>query len=353
MLKNTIGKFSYILANIYWVCISLICNQTVLFLPTDGHTANMSKLILWIIVITNVLLGIIFNFRNNRNYFSIIINILLPFEIYAILSYFVYFKKWAVITVVITVILSFGFALIIFLNNIPKGKFFSKPLFRLLKHIFLKTRIVAAICLCVFIIPLGINAFLGRDLYEPKSSINASTEKISEWTIANHMEESVLKIKPLTWNTLTIEQRLDVLAVLVNIERNYLGINHEIYLSADNLEENTLGCYVSNENRIKINIVHLKNSPVDKVIHTLLHECYHSYTRQQIEIYNLIPEEYKNMLLFRNAQIYQEEYSNYIDGDDSYYEYASQYCEKHANAYADNAVESYYKAIFEYENKKE
>lgn len=352
MLKNTIGKFSYILANIYWVCISFICYQTVLFLPMDGYTANMSKLILWIIVITNVLLGIIFNLRNNRNYLSIIINILLPFEIYAILSYFVYFKKWTVITIVITAILSFGFALIIFFNNIPKGKFFSKPLFRLLKHIFLKTRVIVAICLCVFIIPLSMNSFLGRDLYEPKSSINVSTENISEWTIANNME-SILLIKPGSWDTLSIEQRLDVLVVLVNIERNYLGITSEIHLSADNLDENTLGCYISNDNKIKLNIVHLKNSPVAKVVHTLLHECYHSYTEQQIEVYNLIPEEYKNMLLFRNAQIYQEEYSNYIDGDDSYYEYASQYCEKHANAYADNAVESYYKAIFEYENKRE
>ena len=66
MLKNTMGKFSYILANVYWVCISLICYQTVLFLPTDGHTANFSKIILWIIVITNVLLGIILNLRKEK-----------------------------------------------------------------------------------------------------------------------------------------------------------------------------------------------------------------------------------------------------------------------------------------------
>lgn len=222
MLKNTMGKFSYILANIYWVCISLICYQTVLFLPTGSHTANMSKLILWLIVITNVLLGIIFNFRNNRNYLSIIINILLPFEIYAILSYFFYFKKWAVITVVITAVLSFGFAVIIFFNNIPKGKFFSKPLFRLLKYIFLKTRIIVAICLCAFIIPLSVNAFIGRDLYQSNDSDTIVLNESEEWTIGNNID-TVLKIKPDIWKNLSISERLETLSVLKKHRNALLG----------------------------------------------------------------------------------------------------------------------------------
>ena len=123
-------------------------------------------------------------------------------------------------------------------------------------------------------------------------------------------------------------------------------------MSADSLEENTLGCYIPNERKIVIDVTHLKNSPVDSVVKSLIHEVHHAYSRQQVEVYEQIPDKYKNMLMFYNAEIYKEEYENYIDGDD-FIGYERQYVERHANMHAEEAVKEYYEAIFEYENKSE
>ena len=351
--NNSMGKIEYILSNIFWSFITMIWYRSLIFIPLDNYTIGTSKKILWSLIATMVLAGIFTTFKKRRNYLSLMINVLFPFEIYANVSYCNFFNTWVKITVIVaSVLAALFFSFVVFRKISSRRKNKTLIIKKRLRHAFLGARTIAVICLCAFIIPLAVNAFVGRDLYQSNDGETIVLNESEEWTIANNID-TVLKIKPDVWKTLSVEERLDVLSVLKNIEIRYLGINHEIYLSADNLEENTLGCYIPNERKIVIDVTHLKSSSVNEVVHTLTHECHHAYSRQQVEVYKLLPNEYKNMLMFHNAQLYEEEYANYIDGDDSYYGYATQYCERHANIYADDAVESYYKAIFEYETKGE
>ena len=351
--NNSMEKIEYILSNIFWSFITMIWYRSLLFIPLNDYTVGTSKKVLWTLIATMVLIGMLITFKKRRNYLSLVINILFPFEIYAIASYLDFFNTWVKTTVIVASVLAFlFFSLVVFRKMSSRRKNKTLIIKKRLKHAFLGARTIAVICLCAFIIPMGVNAFVGRDLYQSNTGDTIVLNEAEEWTIANNID-TVLKIKPDIWKTLSVEERLDVLSVLKNIEIRYLGINHEIHLSADNLEENTLGCYIPNERKIVIDITHLKNSSVNEVVHTLAHECHHAYSRQQVEVYKILPDEYKDMLMFYNAQLYEKEYANYIDGDDNYYGYATQYCERHADAYADDAVESYYEAIFKYETKGE
>ena len=351
--NNSMGKIEYILSNIFWSFITMIWYRSLLFIPLNDYTVGTSKKVLWILIATMVLIGMLITFKKRRNYLSLVINILFPFEVYAITSYWNFFNTWVKATAFVASVLAIlFFSLVVFRKISSRRKNKISIIKKRLKHAFLGARTIAVVCLCAFIIPLGVNAFIGRDLYQSNDGDTIVLNESDEWTIANNID-TVLKIKPDIWKTLSVEERLEVLSVLKNIEIRYLGINHEIHLSADNLEENTLGCYIPNERKIVIDVTHLKNDSVDSVVKSLIHEVHHAYSRQQVEVYKILPDEYKNMLMFYNAQLYEEEYANYIDGDDNYYGYATQYCERHADAYADDAVESFYKAVFEYETKGE
>lgn len=345
--NNTFGKIEYIFLNAFASAVSMLWYRILIFMPLDNYTAGGSKKVLWVLAALTVALGIIINFKNNRSFFSVIINVLLPYEVYAVISYWHYFGSWIKAILLASLLLS-----LVFFGGVVFRKLKSKNtgaiIKRRVKYALAGVRIITALCLSMFIIPLSVSSFMGKDLYNASNGDTIVLNETDEWTIENNID-TVMKIKPDVWETLELNERLEVLSVLKNIEMRYLGINHEIYLSADNLNETTLGYYLHNEHKIVINIAHLKNSPVSEVVHTLAHECHHAYSQQQVEVYKIIPDEYKNMPMFYNAQVYENEYLNYVSGDKDYNKYAKQYCEAHANDYAKDAVKGYYVAIAKYE----
>ncbi|MBR4881269.1 MAG: hypothetical protein IKU19_05005, partial [Clostridia bacterium] len=142
------------------------------------------------------------------------------------------------------------------------------------------------------------------------------------------------------------------LSVIKDIEADYLGINHEIYLSVDFTDEGTLSYYSHREHKIVISAEHIKNGSPYDVLHTLLHESYHAYSYQVVDLYRNVPDEYKRMRLFKNAQRYEEEFSSYVNGNDDYFGYISQFCEMDANQYAEIMAGEYYCVIDDYKRNQ-
>ncbi len=348
--KNTMGKTEYILTNVFWVMVTMVAYNTMLFVPIEGLTVKISKIIIWAIELTFVSIGLLLTFKKRKNYLNVIVNVIFPLEIYALISYMPYFNIWVCITIVLAIICSLGFFLMVILNK--KGDTITNESYRIfkkIKHGALGARTIASVCMLVLIIPLCINYFAGKNLFEVKNETNISSNK---WTIANNIE-TVEKITPEIWDTLSVNEKLEVLKVIKNIEVNYLGINHELYLTAESLEEDILGTYVNNERKIIIDIEHLKNSQSSEVVRTLAHECHHAYTKQLVKFYQTVPEEYKNMLIFADVQKYEEEYDSYKEGTGDYKAYATQFCEKHAEKYAQEAVDAYFEAILKNNTKGE
>lgn len=349
--KNTMSGFSYVLYNAFWCVIAMMWYRPVVFIPLEGRTIGESQWILWALVLGLATLGILFTFKRSRNGGSVFFNVLLPYQIYAVISYWDYFRGRIVVTLCFALLLSVAFCGLVIFRKIKRGWIPAEVILaRRLRRACAGARAIAILCLCTFLIPLWSNGVFGFGLIQAKDGDRVVTEEPEEWTISQNID-TVQKLKPENWKALNVKERLEVLSVIKNIEMRYLGINHEIYLTASNLEENTNGCYYSGERKIVISMSHLKDSEPDKVLHTLTHECYHAYSRQQIEVYHTVPDEYKNMLMFANAKVYEEEFADYKDGTEDYVAYAVQYCERHANSYADKAVEDYYSAIARHENK--
>ena len=84
--KNTLGKIEYIFYNVLWAIVAMAWYRALLFVRLDGFTASASKKILWTMIALFILIGIVLTFNRRRNCISTAVNILIPFQFYAVLS---------------------------------------------------------------------------------------------------------------------------------------------------------------------------------------------------------------------------------------------------------------------------
>lgn len=338
--KNTMGEVKYVIINIFGPAVALIFYLTFAFIPLEGHSTRESEIILYIMIIIFNVFNVLITLNKRRNAVSVAVNILLPLEIYTIAANMGIFKVQAITILFIASILSLGFIGIVVFRSVPAGKDPRKLYKRRIKHALLGARTIVAVVLCFFMIYSVFNSLTGKNLYKTNMESTQTIEETEEWTIKNNME-TIRKLDKDTWESLDATERLNVLDILKNIELQYLGVNEEVDLTAEHLDNGLLGRYVCNRHKIIISLDHLKKEDVKDVIHTLAHECYHAYSEQQVELYRQIPEEYKNLIMFDTVKQYEKEYKAYVDGEENYGSYITQSCEKDANEYADKAVDKY------------
>jgi hypothetical protein len=100
---------------------------------------------------------------------------------------------------------------------------------------------------------------------------------------------------------------MDVLETIKNIECNHLGIYYEIDLEKRVLDPYLLGHYNDQNRVITLNKKYVETEDASKVLFLLLHECYHAYSFQQVELLKITPDIYKTMPLFSDVYIYQND----------------------------------------------
>lgn len=348
--KNTLTLFEYLLLNFWTGMATITWYVQFLYIPLERYTERISMTLFWCLFVLLLSMGVLATYQRRRNWVNVAVNILLPLHIYTFLSYgnrLGPWIKWAVAVASILTVLFFG---VVFSERKPqKTKERKRLICRKVRHSLLGARTIFTFCLCILLVPMLFGFFTGNKA--TSSQVSAiSLSDLEQWTIDNNME-TVLKIKPENWETLSSEERLQVLNVLKNIEMRYLGICYNVTLTAEPLTEGTLGSYVWSENKIIIDTEHLEKSDAKDVVHTLVHECHHVYSRQQVDVYQMLPEQYQQMMMFHHVQQYAKEYDNYIEGEDDYSNYKAQWCERDANAYAKEAVYEYYERIAAYEEK--
>ena len=91
--RNTMKPREYIFDNLFWAITAMIWYRNIIFVSLPGIPVVWSKCILWFAVFTFVALGCVLTFEKRRNNVSIIVNILLPYELYTVLTYYVYIPK--------------------------------------------------------------------------------------------------------------------------------------------------------------------------------------------------------------------------------------------------------------------
>jgi len=190
-------------------------------------------------------------------------------------------------------------------------------------------------------------------------SLPVSTEKDNN-TVANtesmldeHIE-LVAKTDASSWGKLNLEEKEEVLQVICDIECNYLGIP-DYKIKFRPIKQFVLGYTDEQKKEIVINLNYLESDQHtgDSFGTVVLHECFHAYQKQIVKLYEETPKEFKDMLLFENAQTYKHEFDNYTSGKEDFETYKDQTVEVDARAYSEwGWNEDYKKRIQKYLNQK-
>lgn len=344
--RNTMRPQKYIGDHLLWLITAMLWYRGVLFTAIPGMTVNQSKIILWISALVLVAFGYIITMKKRRNNVSLFTNILLPYELYAVVTYRTYLPRLVWSSVLFASILSLAF---IVLGTLPVAHSEQRSAAgwkRQTVHSLLGARTITAVCILVLIVPIGVSKVFGLGLMTAKTPLVSDASEAEEWTVKNNID-TVRLLREEEWKELNPQQKLDVLGVVLNIEIRYLGLNHEVYLKSSVLNGETAAHYNHRDHEIVIDLGQLETAAAADVLDSLCHECYHAYQYQMIALYEDTPEKYRNMLLFQYVGSYIKETSNYNDGSGDLMDYYYQTIEIQARQYAELAVADYYGRIRE------
>lgn len=341
--SNSVSKFKFIEGMAIYSAAMAFLYRIASFTDINGLTSAQSKLIYWALVLTLIPLGTYITYEKRRNPISMGVNIALPFEIYTILATYKYIP--GVYKIVLTVAASLSvlyFGLVVF-QRITHKRYTKEIVQNRVKHALFGARTIIAVVLLCVTVPISLKCALGQGLLV--SGVDTKVEEDDTWSMINNVE-TVVMLHEDNWQTLSLQERADVLAVCKNIELRYLGVyNKEVHLEVGDLDEGVLGIHNANENTIVIDIEHLENSDSKEVLKTLLHECKHAYDYQCVKAYNQLDDDYKRLQLFTNVAMYDEEFRTPVDSDKNFEEYYTQQCEISARNYSEVAVEEYFEFI--------
>ena len=347
--KSTMTGIEYLEEILICSFISMIWYKNLLFHCIPQKSYEMSRYILYGMIIFFLVISLIC-FRYRKSAKTVAITVILPYGIYTLITYFSIRQKLITRTLIIVIILA-GLYCVLRMTRKVRCR---KKLWRTVKG-----RIYDCMCVSQGILALGLilimlviasGRIFGNTLL--KSSVKPVQDgATSEETINNNMK-TILLLQEEKWESLSAQNRLDVLQVVANIECHYNGLPNEINVGVASLGEYTLGAYDDNTHTVFINIDHLKNDTAHSVLDTLLHEVYHSVEYRMLDVYETTNPNFRNLRIFGNSRYYSDEFRDYKTGSNSTYdEYFEQYSEADSRAYAKEGVQDYYKRIEEYINK--
>ena len=344
--RNTMSKVEYLFEHFFWGIISLIWFNNILFRTIRGLTYAQSRHFLWFALILAITFGVLITWKKRRNNLSLFVNIIIPFELYSLMSYQHTAPVLTWILGGVSLLISITYMFLVFKPKI-RAKARRKAIIKArLSRFFLGARTVAAFCMLVMVLLLGVSSYFGVFFFSP-STISVKKASSEGVTIANNIEVVSL-LEEERWSTLSTTEKLSVLQTAANIETHYLGLPHELNVIAGPLSENTMACYNDKTHVITINIDHLETDPAHDTLDSLCHEARHAYQHRLCDVYDSLSEDQRELLVFNNVQMYKQEFSNYVDGKEDAFGYYFQWCESDARSYARESVIDYYSKIETY-----
>lgn len=344
--NNSMSIEGFIWEHIFWALIAWIWYKNIMFRCIGTHSLAESRWLLWETVIVSCIIGIVFEVKNNRNGFSVFCNLMLGFGIYTVLVYMPVRKMLIVVTLSIVAVQSTIFVGLIMCRKIKNKQKTGKIILRRITRSFMVSKQLLAVGLAFIVFVSGAGTFFGSGIANA-SKKPATKENINEQTIANNIE-TVLLLQDELWETLTAQQKLDVLQTIANIEQRYLGLPNELNVAAGNLRDGVLAYYTDNTHEVIISFDSLLNDSSWELLNSVCHEAYHSYQHRLVDAYSSADKTTKSLRIFRKASSYADEFSNYISGETDFCSYYSQDCESDARDYAEEAVLDYYTKVCKY-----
>lgn len=333
-----------------WLCFMY---YTILFVGIPGLTVLVSKAVYFI---GNQVVWLALSLvtpAKQRNKYNAFFNVALAYIPYFIITYSPVYKHFTNAFIIATVILSVLYSAAVLCKKIKQKQNAKRIIKRRTQFAFNGVRTIAGFLACILLGTFYLCSVFGIKLVKSDVPIlkSANVEEAEQWTIKNNIE-TIKLLQEEDWRNLSVEEKMDVLSVVRNIEVSYLGLSYEVYLTVKPTDDIVLGYYDHKERTIVLSHELISSGKAKDCLHTLCHEMYHAYQNNQVEVYNTVDEQYKNMAMFAAARVYEEEFTDYISGEDDYFGYLLQDTERTADQYALEAVKDYYNKIDIYLNKE-
>lgn len=170
------------------------------------------------------------------------------------------------------------------------------------------------------------------------SAVQADSGEVGTLWEKNKYE--LLKLNEKYYGNLSEQQKLDVLAVVLQIEMKHLGINGEIKLASQSLSEILTGYYSHEDKLIVLNTSTLQNA--EESVETILHEARHAMQHAAVDALHKLNlnEKDSELLYFQTLYDWQYEIENYI-GEEDIIGWYSQKIEQDAIDYAEEWSKHY------------
>ena len=355
-MKNIKNSKTYII--IVYILKSIVCSigLTLLFKNTvftciKGLTYNDSVSTLWLLWLCTLGSGLLLTYKHHRNRISIIVNTILPVEIYCIIVFGRYFSDYYQVILIITAVLCLILSSLIIFGKIKNKANRFKVILNRIKHSCFCTRSLFAVCMILALPPIFWAFYIDGTLI--RGSIDAlDINNREEYTIANHID-TVLNLQESKWDTLSRQEKIDTLQTIANIEANYLGLKNELNVALLPLEETTekvtMACYRDRTHTIVLNSNRFDSWDAHQALKHLCHEARHSYQMNLVSLYNSLSLEQRKLLIFEDTKRFRR---NVAEGQsDDFLEYYLSPMEWDSRSYAEAAVKDYDKRINEYINQ--
>ena len=344
-MHNSMNKSNYIFQHLAWSIIVFLWFETFFYKCLDGHTYFESVWILSFSSMFIMTIEILCTWKRRRNKYSLFANIILAWGSPCIWIYKDVFKNQIRTIFLIVTVLSCSLSIVILCRRIKRKNKWKSIVKNRVENIFdmWKWNIVCA--LLYLLIPTALSLWFTGTVIN--SSENLVKEYENEWTIDNQIE-TVSNIASGKWKNLTIQQKLNVGQVIVNIEAQRYGISRPILLGTDKLTEGTRAYYDRNKQQIVIDLEYLKSDYPHNIVQTLVHEVTHLYENELVSLFNNLNEADRKLLIFQDVVQYAEELQNYQNGKDSYSDYYNQLVEITSRQAGVERVDVYLKKVNEY-----
>lgn len=322
--------------NAYWGLLAMFWYRSRLFRSLSWLTLRQSRILLWVVFVLLMLGGVLLTMDHARNGYSTLITVLGVFEVYTFLSYFRSFPAVYAVTLLAAVIL--GSITFLRESSVQRRRRCPEPLFPIIH-----CRAVVTLVCAVTIVPLIFGFLLGDSLI-PNPEPAVSRKQTPYGGIAEHIDR-LGDLRPEVWNTLSSAEKAGVLQVAANVEREYLGLPHELNVIVTLSKEHTLAYYDDSSHVISLNIEMFDDSTAEDSLDSVCHESYHAYQARLCDLYDTLDPAYTGLLPFVDVPRYQWENDHYVNGDDDMLAYYVQTSEVRAREYARNRVQEYYYLI--------
>lgn len=346
---NKIPPKIYLFLTVFSALIAMLIYRSTVFCCISFTSFEDSKAILWLIWTACLLTSYLLTFKRRRNYFSIFSNTVLPFGIYTMLTYDgVHLHLAFVLKTAILILCGLFGVLNLVWVNIPDDL---NELLRVAKirliHFLNGAKSISVVFMSVLLIYVfALYAFDSPSLIpavKPAVAVEANKAEVLEENMP-----VISKVSENIWNSLSSEEKLDVLQTLANVEKTQLGISHEVNVCADSLGLGTYGCYNYNSHTVYINKWILRESDSTECVKTICHELRHAYQHDSAEAYLSLDKKHQQLAIFDDLRDYYENLDDYKDVSDGFSEYENQTVEADSRAYSEERTSFYLNAADEY-----